>query len=337
MFGMGTHRNERRHAMTSADTRVPRHWPLFLIAAPAAVAVWSGWVGLGDLCGFGVVHPFPGIWDGFQLNTAITLPVGVESYGAYALGGWLAPGTPGPARRFAKWSAIGALALGCLGQVAYHLLAAAHVKSAPWPVTMLVACLPVVTLSFAAGLTHLLRAGEATPEDAVEATEATGDAMPEAITEPQVEARKPVLVHLIERPQVEAIGEPSRDATTEAIGVPPEATDGTPTEDAIGEPEPPATRDAIAEATTEPDGVPLDEPDGEPEATTPEPPPARPVRLVDDQDATAARAAYRKSVRAGRPLSDRKLGEQFGKGRTWGANRIKEVDGGPKLAKAVAE
>jgi len=69
-----------------------RRWPLFLIGAPAAVAVWSGWVGLGTLCGFGVIHPLPGIWDQLRLNTAITLPVGVEAYGAYALGAWLAPG-----------------------------------------------------------------------------------------------------------------------------------------------------------------------------------------------------------------------------------------------------
>jgi hypothetical protein len=38
-----------------------RRWPLFLIAAPAAVAVRSGWVGLGELCGFGIIHPLPGI------------------------------------------------------------------------------------------------------------------------------------------------------------------------------------------------------------------------------------------------------------------------------------
>src|SRR5258708_5881399 len=43
------------------------------------------------MCGFGVVHPLPGILPGFQLDTAITLPVGVEAYGAYALGAWLAP------------------------------------------------------------------------------------------------------------------------------------------------------------------------------------------------------------------------------------------------------
>ena len=63
-------------------TGTVRRWPLFLIAAPAAVSIWSGWVGLGSMCGVGLVHPLPGIAAGFQLNTAITLPVGVEAYGA---------------------------------------------------------------------------------------------------------------------------------------------------------------------------------------------------------------------------------------------------------------
>lgn len=39
---------------------LPR-WPLLLIALPAAVAVWTGWVGLGQLSGFGEVQPLPGI------------------------------------------------------------------------------------------------------------------------------------------------------------------------------------------------------------------------------------------------------------------------------------
>lgn len=34
-----------------------RSWVLLLLAAPAFVAIWSGWVGLGGLTGFGVVHP----------------------------------------------------------------------------------------------------------------------------------------------------------------------------------------------------------------------------------------------------------------------------------------
>jgi hypothetical protein len=139
------------------SARVLPRWPLFLIAAPAAVAVWSGWVGLGELCGFGPVNLLPGISGGFHLNTAITLPVGVEAYGAYALGAWLTPGVPGRARTFARCSAIGALALGMLGQVVYHLLAAARAERAPWPVVVLVSCLPVVTLGFGAALTHLLR------------------------------------------------------------------------------------------------------------------------------------------------------------------------------------
>ena len=145
----------------TAGRQLPR-WPLFLIAAPAAVAVWSGWVGLGGMCGFGPVDLLPGIGGGFHLNTAITLPVGVEAYGAYALGAWLTPGTPERARTFARRSAIGALALGMLGQVVYHLLAAAGAQRAPWPVVVLVSCMPVVTLGFGAALTHLLR--EAVPE-----------------------------------------------------------------------------------------------------------------------------------------------------------------------------
>ncbi len=163
--------------MTSTDLEstgrrgtFPR-WPLFLIASPAAVAVWSGWVGLGGLCGFGVIHPLPGIWDGLKLDTAITLPIGVEAYGSYALGAWLTNGdVPAQAREFAKWSAIGALALGMTGQVIYHLLAAAHAHRAPWPVVVLVSCLPVVTLGFGAALAHLLctpaRTGERSRTDA---------------------------------------------------------------------------------------------------------------------------------------------------------------------------
>jgi hypothetical protein len=134
-----------------------RRWPLFLIAAPAAVSIWSGWVGLGQLCGFGLVRPLPGIAGGFQVDTAITLPVGVEAYGAYALGAWLSLAAGHQARAFARRSAVGSLVLGMLDQVAYHLLSAAHATRAPWPVVVLVACLPVATLGFGAALTHLLR------------------------------------------------------------------------------------------------------------------------------------------------------------------------------------
>jgi len=137
----------------------PGRWPLLAIAAPAAVAIWSGWVGPGELCGFGVIHPLPGIIPALQINTAVTLPVGVEAYAAFALGAWMAPGTPERARRFAKRSAVGALVYGMAGQVIFHLLTAAGARSAPWPVVVVVSCMPVAVLGLAAALTHLLRAG----------------------------------------------------------------------------------------------------------------------------------------------------------------------------------
>jgi hypothetical protein len=133
---------------------------LLLLALPASVAVWSGWVGIGRLTGFGEVRPLPGIWDSLHLDTAVTLPVGVEAYAAYALHAWLAASMPLTmrTRRFAKWSAIGSLLLGMAGQVAYHLLTEAGATQAPWGVTTAVACLPVLILGMAAALAHLIRA-----------------------------------------------------------------------------------------------------------------------------------------------------------------------------------
>jgi hypothetical protein len=146
-----------------ADRRVVRAWPLLLLAAPAAAAVWSGWVGIGQLTGFGMVRPLPGIWDSLHIDSAITLPVGVEAYAGYALHAWLASSAvlTRRTRRFAKWSAIGSLALGMAGQVAYHLLTEAGASRAPWGVTVAVACLPVLILGMAAGLMHLIRADTA--------------------------------------------------------------------------------------------------------------------------------------------------------------------------------
>jgi hypothetical protein len=165
---MGTHeRNARRAA---GETR-NYHWLLLLIAAPAAVAIWSGWVGLGGMAGFGIVHLLPGILDSVRIDTAITLPIGVEAYGAYALWVWLSGRGSKRTLDFARRSAIGALALGCLGQVVFHLLAAAHWTEAPVPVVVAVACMPVVTLSFAAALVHLTRADVRDAEEAAAAAE----------------------------------------------------------------------------------------------------------------------------------------------------------------------
>jgi len=48
-----------------------------VLAAPAAAEVWSGWVGIAQMTGFGLVRPLPGIWPALHLDTAITLPIGV--------------------------------------------------------------------------------------------------------------------------------------------------------------------------------------------------------------------------------------------------------------------
>lgn len=158
---------EDQSAAVSSGTRTVRSWPLLVLAAPAAAEVWTGWVGIAQMTGFGLVSPLPGILPSLHLDTSITLPVGVEAYAAYALRAWLADGhsISGRTRRFAKWSAICSFALGMAGQVAYHLLAQAGAARAPWPVTMIVSCLPVLVLAMGTTLAHMLRADAGTAAD----------------------------------------------------------------------------------------------------------------------------------------------------------------------------
>lgn len=145
------------------SVRPVRSWPLLVLALPAAVAIWSGWIGIGKLTGFGIVQPLPGIWESLRVDTAVTLPIGVEAYAAMALHAWLtsSPAVSTRTRRFARWSAIGSLALGAAGQAAYHLMAEAHMTRAPWQVTTLVASLPVLVLGLGTALAHMLRADAA--------------------------------------------------------------------------------------------------------------------------------------------------------------------------------
>ena len=147
-----------------------RSWPLLVMAAPAAAEVWSGWVGIAQKTGFGLVSPLPGIWSSLHLDTSITLPVGVEAYAAYALRAWLTgePWVSRRTRRFAKWSAISSFGLGMAGQVAYHLLEQAGAARAPWAITTIVSCLPVLVLAMGTTLAHMLRA-DAVPGDAADA------------------------------------------------------------------------------------------------------------------------------------------------------------------------
>jgi hypothetical protein len=145
-------------APAAPDGRTPlRVWPVWLLLLPASVAIWSGWVGLGEKAGFGPVQLLPGIAD-VQVNTAITLPIGMEVYSAYALYVWLSGKATGRALTFARISAIIALLVGALGQVAYHVMEAAGVGVAPWWITAGVACLPVGVVGLGAALAHMVRA-----------------------------------------------------------------------------------------------------------------------------------------------------------------------------------
>jgi hypothetical protein len=62
------------------------------------------------------------------------------------------------------------------GQVAYHLLAQAGVARAPWPVTTLVSCLPVLVLAMGTALAHMIRADTAEADQL--GTNLTGPADP---------------------------------------------------------------------------------------------------------------------------------------------------------------
>jgi len=161
-------------------TKTIRSWPLLVLAVPAAAEVWSGWVGIAQQTGFGTVPLLPGIWPSLHLDTAVTLPVGVECYAAYALRAWLATGhaISDRTRRFARRSAICSLALGMAGQVAFHLMDQNHITRAPWGITIFVSCLPVLVLGMGTALAHMLR------EDATAATHAPASVPGPAIRVP---------------------------------------------------------------------------------------------------------------------------------------------------------
>lgn len=158
---------------TAVPVKAFPRWPLVILALGAFVAVWSGWVGIGRLTGFGLVNLLPGIVDdgGWStIDTSITLPLGVEAYGAFALAAFLSGRIPQRARTFAGWSALGSLIVGAAGQAAYHLLVshpqwltvnADGTLSAPAQIVVAVSCLPVAVLGMGAALAHMVRTPDA--------------------------------------------------------------------------------------------------------------------------------------------------------------------------------
>jgi hypothetical protein len=95
-----------------------------------------------------------------------------------------------------------------------------------------------------------------------------------------------------------------------------------------------AARKAAAQAAGEPAAGTTEapaSPSGPAGGTGPAEPPRRsaPRGIDRSAEAEAARKMYRKSKAAGTPLSDRKLAAEFGRSRTWGTNRIREVEESP--------
>ena len=143
------------------DELPDRGWPILIVAASAFVAVWSGWVGLGKMTGFGTMDLLPGFTrEGgsalLSINTAIALPLGIEAYAGYALRSFLNGRGSRRTRFFAAISGFTALILGAFGQVAYHLLANSGQTKAPNEVTIFVSCLPVFCIGAVSILHYLL-------------------------------------------------------------------------------------------------------------------------------------------------------------------------------------
>lgn len=122
---------------------------------------------------------------------------------------------------------------------------------------------------------------------------------------------------------------PQRSRTHPALALPaPESA----TEKPAGRATPKATGEPSPGAIREPSKPPAKEPSREPSAGPSSAKPASAAHVDKSQEAERARAAYRRSVREGKPLTDRALGKKFGMSRTWGASRIREAESGPHLA-----
>jgi hypothetical protein len=174
------------------------------VAAPMLVSTWSGWVGLGTMCGFGIIQPFPGI-SGFELDTRITLPMGSEFYMIIGMSYAISRGTTRTARRFAAWSTGFALVQSLAAQVAYHYMHSQGVDDAPWGVIVAVSASLVLTLASAMMLYHLSSEPEVVVEDVTLVEEPPAPV--EAHEEPQ-EAPEPIEAPEEPPAPVEAVTEP---------------------------------------------------------------------------------------------------------------------------------
>jgi len=145
-----------RSPATARPGRTVRSWPLLVLAAPAAAEVRVGRHRAEDRNRAGL--PLPGIWPSLHLDTAVTLPVSRPTPHTRYAPGWHATARSAPGPAGSPSGRRSSFALGMAGQVAYHLLAQAGMARAPWAITTIVSCLPVLVLAMGTALAHMLRA-----------------------------------------------------------------------------------------------------------------------------------------------------------------------------------
>jgi hypothetical protein len=277
-------------------------WPLYIISSGAVLAVWSGWVGLGTLCGFGEVQPLIGIWDGLKLNAAIALPLTMEAYGFYAMGYWFDPDEPKDVRRYAQWTCIVAYAMGFLAQATYHVLVSWHRVHAPVPVVVLVAGVPVATICFAGGLLHKHIQAKISPGSEGNGQAGTGAQLAQ-------EGATPAAPRLL-----------AEDQVVRASLAAPEAV--------VPGPQPGSVAVSVPEAEVVPE-LPAAEASAAIEAPLPAVPEARPqpvakvVNLAVSAEKTALRAELvdmdpDQRIEAARSMSSRQFAARFGFGKSQG-------------------
>ena len=123
---------------------------------------------------------------------------------------------------------------------------------------------------------------------------------------------------------LQAILSPSARAARKAV---PDALP-----ESVPESAPESAPESGASTAPESGDVPPEVPDPVPARVPSRSPGQMPLRISEEPDAKRARAVYRKSLAEGHPLSEAALGAKYGKSRTWGRNRIKETEAGPRLA-----
>lgn len=194
----------------STTTTERRDWLVWAgmsaVAIAAAVSSYAGLYGLATLTG----------WD---KHLAVLYPVAIDAYALTATRVWLARSTRNThARAFARWNAIGAIALSVVGNSIYHYMCpngldAPH-RAVPWQLVVAVAAVPPIVLGLVIHMAHIRTRPEARTGEELTGAEATADEPRTGlVAEPRTDAgddligaRTGVAYGPVEQPRTEAYG-----------------------------------------------------------------------------------------------------------------------------------